>query len=74
MTSITEELLAWSENFLEKPNKELGGWAVCPYAKAARLKNQLKIVEVEYSQDFLYTVSKEARTIKEQIKINYCSL
>ena len=68
MTSITEELLAWSENFLEKPNKDLGGWAVCPYAKAARLKNKVKIVEVDHRKDFLYTVSKEARTIKEQKK------
>lgn len=68
MTSITEELLAWSENFLEKPNKELGGWAVCPYAKAARLKDKVKIVEVDHRKDFLYTVSKEARTIKEQKK------
>ena len=68
MTSITEELLAWSENFLEKPNKDLGGWAVCPYAKAARLKDKVKIVEVDHRNDFLYTVSKEARTIKEQKK------
>ena len=68
MTSITEELLAWSENFLEKPNKDLGGWAVCPYAKAARLKDKVKIVEVDHRKDFLYTVSKEARTIKEQKK------
>jgi len=68
LTSITEELLAWSENFLEKPNKDLGGWAVCPYAKAARLKNKVKIVEVDHRKDFLYTVSKEARTIKEQKK------
>ena len=68
MTSITEELLSWSENFLEKPSKELGGWTVCPYAKAARLKNQVKIIELKDSNDFLYTVSKEARTIKEQNK------
>ena len=68
MTSITEELLAWSENFLEKPNKDLGGWAVCPYAKAARLKDKVKIVEVDHRKGFLYTVSKEARTIKEQKK------
>ena len=68
MTSITEELLSWSENFLEKPSKDLGGWTVCPYAKAARLKNQVKIIELKDSNEFLYTVSKEARTIKEQNK------
>lgn len=68
MTSITEELLSWSENFLEKPSKDLGGWTVCPYAKAARLKNQVKIIELNDSKEFLYTVSKEARTIKQQNK------
>ena len=68
MTSITEELLSWSENFLEKPSKDLDGWTVCPYAKAARLKNQVKIIELNDSKEFLYTVSKEARTIKQQNK------
>ena len=66
--TITEEILEWSENFLEIPSKKLGGWSVCPYAKAARLKNEVKIVEVEHSKDFLYTVTSEARTIKEQNK------
>ena len=45
--TITKEILEWSENFLEIPSKKLGGWSVCPYAKAARLKNEVKIVEVE---------------------------
>lgn len=66
--TITKEILEWSENFLEIPSKKLGGWSVCPYAKAARLKNEVKIVEVEHSKDFLYTVTSEARTIKEQNK------
>ena len=66
--TITEEILEWSENFLEKPSDKLGGWSVCPYAKSARLKNQVKIVEVEKSKDFLTTIVKESRTIKEQKK------
>ena len=66
--TITKEILEWSENFLEIPSKKLGGWSVCPYAKAARLKNEVKIVEVEHSKDFLYTVTSEARTIKKQNK------
>lgn len=66
--TITEEILEWSKNFLEKPSDKLGGWPVCPYAKSARLKNQVKIVEVEQSTNFLTTLVKEARTIKEQKK------
>ncbi len=52
--TITEEILEWSENFLEIPSKKLGGWSVCPYARAARLKNEVKIIEVPYKTHFLF--------------------
>ena len=48
--TITEEILEWSEKFLEIPSKKLGGWSVCPYAKAARLKNEVKIEDLTIFQ------------------------
>lgn len=31
----------WLENFVEVPHPALGGFAPCPYARAARIKNQI---------------------------------
>jgi hypothetical protein len=33
----------WITGFVEKPNPLLNGWAPCPYARAARLQNQIRI-------------------------------
>lgn len=40
---ITEQLNTWLETFVEQPHPGLGGWAPCPYARAARLNNKLSI-------------------------------
>ena len=68
MKTITEDIFTWSEKFVEVDNKALGGWPLCPYAKQARLKDQVKVVEVADSKDFLDIVIQQARTIKEQHK------
>ena len=36
-------VLHWIENFVEKPNGQLGGWSPCPFARAARLTNRVDI-------------------------------
>ena len=36
-------VLQWLENFVERPNDQLGGWAPCPYARAARLSDRVDI-------------------------------
>lgn len=41
--TITHELLAWMENFVEVPHPSLGGWPPCPFARQARLANQIDI-------------------------------
>jgi len=65
---ITQDILNWSINFVEKKSNKLNDWPICPYAKQARLKDQVKIVEVKNAKDYLFTVVKEARTIQEQNK------
>lgn len=33
----------WLKEFVEKPHPKLGNWAPCPYARAARINNQIEI-------------------------------
>lgn len=33
----------WITDFVEKPNPLLGDWAPCPYSRAARLQNKIRI-------------------------------
>lgn len=41
---IMLELTSWLVNFVEVPNPLLGDWAPCPYARSARINNQIEIV------------------------------
>lgn len=41
---IQEELNKWLVNFVEKPNHLLNNWPPCPYARQARLSNQILTV------------------------------
>ena len=41
---ITQDLITWMQEFVEKPNPALGNWAPCPYARKARIDNQIRIV------------------------------
>lgn len=42
-TSVTSALLSWMQEFVEKPHPSLGGWSPCPYARQARLSNNISI-------------------------------
>ena len=68
MKTITEEIFEWSENFVEKKSKKLGGWILCPYARKARLSGKVEVVEVKEANDFLDKLTVAARTFKEQNK------
>jgi hypothetical protein len=37
LQQLRQDILNWSENFVERPHPALGGWAPCPYARRARL-------------------------------------
>ena len=60
--TITQDIITWSKEFLEKPNKDLGNKPVCPFAKKAREENKLRIVEVKKSKDFLNKVVDECKS------------
>ena len=37
------DVVNWITGFVEKPNPLLNGWAPCPYARAARLQNKIRL-------------------------------
>lgn len=37
------DVVNWITGFVEKPNPLLNGWAPCPYARAARVQNRIRI-------------------------------
>lgn len=41
--TVTEKLLQWMEEFVEQPHPSLGGWPPCPYARQARLSNNIVV-------------------------------
>jgi hypothetical protein len=38
---IKEKLINWIINFLEVPNQQLNNWAPCPFARQARIKDNI---------------------------------
>lgn len=40
---ITQQLNHWLETFVEQPHPALGGWPPCPYARQARLTQQILV-------------------------------
>ena len=73
MRTITEDILSWSKDFLEIPNKHLNNFPVCPYAKKTRLDNQVNIIEHNDSSTYLEALIKEANNFKGKISIVACS-
>ena len=73
MRSIKEDIISWSKDFLEIPNKHLNNFPVCPYAKKTRLDNHINITEHHDSSTYLEAVIKEANNFKGKISIVACS-
>jgi hypothetical protein len=71
--TIKEDILSWSKDFLEIPNKHLNNFPVCPYAKKTRLDNHINIVEHNDPSTYLEAVIKEADNFKGKISIVACS-
>jgi hypothetical protein len=73
--TVTEDIISWSKDFIELPNKHLGGVPACPFAKKARLNDRVRILEINNSYQLLETIIHECETIKEldkQITIIGC--
>ena len=42
--TVTADILAWSETFVEVPHPSLGGWPPCPFARQARLNQTIQVL------------------------------
>tara|TARA_R100000388_G_scaffold71508_1_gene51809 strand:+ start:78 stop:623 length:546 start_codon:yes stop_codon:yes gene_type:complete len=76
MRSITEDILEWSEKYLEPKNEYLGNVPVCPYARMARLQNKYRVLECKKFVDFQDTIIEGAKLAKDpdiQIVIVGCN-
>ena len=65
MKTISEDILDWSKNFIEKPNEYLGNVPVCPYAAKARQDNALKILEVHKNYNLIDKIVEGTELIKD---------
>ena len=65
MRSITDDILQWSEYYLEPKNKHLGDVPVCPYARMARLQKKYRILECHNFAQFQDTIIEGARLAKD---------
>lgn len=58
----------WLTDFVEKPSAALNGWAPCPYARKARVKNSIGYLAVE-PQVFESTVEEQIRHFSDQHEV-----
>ena len=65
MTSITDDILTWSEKYLEPKNKHLGNVSVCQYARMARIKKTYRILECHEHDKFLDTIVQGVELAKD---------
>ena len=65
MRSITEDILQWSEFYLEPKNEHLGDVPVCPYAKQARLRKTYRILECHNFAQFQDKIIEGAKLAKD---------
>jgi len=54
---IKDQLTSWLINFVEKPNESLNGWSPCPYARQARINNQIEIVYTDSCDLYMTTIN-----------------
>ena len=76
MNTISDDILEWSEKYLEPKNKHLGDVPGCPYARMARLQKRYRILEVRNHDSFIDQIVKGIEMVRDpdiQIVIVGCS-
>jgi hypothetical protein len=68
---VTKELLAWLQEFVEVPNPALGNWAPCPFARRARINNQIAI-KITTGKDFLFDAVNSLDILEEKEVLVLC--
>jgi len=76
MNTISDDILEWSEKYLEPKNEHLGDVPVCPYARMARLQKKYRILEVHNHDSFIDQIVKGIEMVRDpdiQIVIVGCN-
>jgi hypothetical protein len=68
---IKQQLVNWMVNFVEQPNTELGDWAPCPYARQARINNQIEIKFCEVAE-FNAVVEQSVKDLETKDAVVVC--
>jgi hypothetical protein len=68
---IEQKLTAWMVNFVEQPHPGLGQWAPCPYARQARITNQIKIVHSDHKR-LTATVEQQLPELEQKEVVVIC--
>ena len=50
-TDVIAAVLKWSEEFIEQPHEIFGGLPICPFARAARLKETIRFEVRSFAMD-----------------------
>lgn len=64
---IVEKLNKWMTSFVEVPNPKLGNWAPCPFARQARVNNNISIKFADIME--LTQVTKESIDVLEDKEV-----
>jgi hypothetical protein len=68
---IEQKLTDWMIDFVEKPHTSLNNWPPCPYARQARLANQIEIVHSDH-QGLITTVEQMLPLLEEKEVVIVC--
>ena len=68
---LEQKLTDWLVNFVEKPHPGLGNWPPCPYARQARLSNNINIVHSDH-QRLIATVEQVLPILEEKEVVVIC--
>jgi hypothetical protein len=68
---LEQKLTEWLVDFVEQPHPGLGQWAPCPYARQARINNQIKIVHSDH-QRLTATVEQQLSELEQKEVVVIC--
>jgi len=68
---IEKVLTDWMFNFVEQPHPGLGNWPPCPYARQARINNQIKIVHSD-PEKLIATVEQQLPELEQKEVVVVC--
>lgn len=68
---VVSKLTKWMTDFIEVPNPKLGDWAPCPYARQARVNNNISIKFAEVFE-FADIIRESLETLENKEVVVVC--